>query len=100
MSTLLAMIFSMSILGGCSPSNTDTGSTIPVGLYSCAPGCGAPSELTRPEDSTHEAALPQHPGKPRRGAAGRRRVHRAKKPWVPERVPVPSYLNNRPYGRR
>ena len=100
MSTLLAMIFSMSILGGCSPSNTDTGSTIPVGLYSCAPGCGAPSQLSRPEDSTHEAALPARTREPRRGAARRQRAKRQTRQWVPERVPMRSYLNNTPYGRR
>ena len=99
MSTLLAMIFSMTILGGCAPSNTDTGSTIPVGLYTSTPGCGQESQISRPEQSHPEAAPPATAASPRRSLK-RRFTGKPMKRWVPERVPLPTYLNNRPYGRR
>jgi len=100
MSTLLAMIFSMTILGGCAPSNTDTGSTLPVGLYTSTPGCGLEAQITRPEESIPAATPPARAGAPQRGTVERRSATRPHKRWVPERVPQPSYLNNTPYGRR
>ena len=102
MSTLLAMIFSMSLLGGCAPSHTDPGSTLPVGLHSSATACHTPLQVEETEPTELPGtAPPSRTGAPRRSAP-RRRLRRARsiKPWVPERVPVPSYLNNRPHGRR
>ena len=100
MSTLLAMIFSMTVLGGCSPSNTNSGSTVPVGLYNNTTACGQESQISRPEQSHPEAAPPATVASPRRSSLKRRPSGKSLKRWVPERVPLPRYLNNRPYGRR
>jgi len=101
MSTLLAMLFSMTVLGGCSPSTTDTGSTVLVGLYTSTPVCGSSSsQISRTEDLHPDAVTPARAASPRRTDARRRRAPGAQKKWVPERLPQPGYLNNRPYGRR
>ena len=100
MSTLLAMIFSMSILGGCAPSHTKTGSATPAGLYLNTPECGITSRVvTRAQVST-PVAPPAQVAAPKRTRGKRWPVGKPAKSWVPERVPAPSYLNNRPYGRR
>ncbi len=101
MSTLLAMIFSMSILGGCSPSYTETGSATPAGLYLHTPDCKeiATREVTRGQVSTPVAPAGRLEA-PKRTRGKRLPVGKPARSWVPERVPASSYLNNRPYGRR
>lgn len=98
MSTLLALLLSISMLGGCArPQDLRHDSTVPVGLYAGAAGHTESRVITAPQTPEPGPPWPTYGGlTPPRAGLSKTKTNS----WVPERLARPHNLNSMPYGRR